>query len=315
MQKEGLGGLFNSRDGKVNILLFFSIILIFVLSIFFVNAVTITQQAPLTLNINASRTVNFTFTVVWSGGGEQISNCSIWTNLTGTWAQTVINGSNGTGGVIYNSSTSQSILNVTLDRDGNFSWSVACLNTSAEDSSGVYNFSTNRTLAVDSVAPAILLDTPFPTSLGGLLNITSNATSPFYVNISDNTTNAVWIILNTQATFGGFFGQYGTVAVANESVNRSMTFDRFVAAHNGRYNISIFDLLNFSSNFTSPGPHGVFFCANDTFGRRTCSEKVDFIIKGMISGDIERQFGTGGNGIQHATGGFRFNGLDIRYGN
>src|SRR3989344_3277605 len=176
MEKEGLGGLFNSRDGKVNILLFFSIILIFVLSIFFVNAVTITQQAPLTLNINASRTVNFTFTVVWSGGGEQISNCSIWTNLTGTWAQTVINGSNGTGGVIYNSSTSQSILNVTLDRDGNFSWSVACLNTSAEDSSGVYNFSTNRTLAVDSVAPAILLDTPFPTSLGGLLNITSNAT-------------------------------------------------------------------------------------------------------------------------------------------
>src|SRR3989338_57809 len=147
MQKEGHSGLFNFRDGKVNIFLLFSVVLIFVLSIAFVHGVTIAQSSPISLSINNTRAINFTFTVTWSGGGEQISNCSIWTNLTGTWAQTVINGSNGTGGVIYNSSTSQSILNVTLDRDGNFSWSVACLNTSAEDSSGVYNFSTNRTLA------------------------------------------------------------------------------------------------------------------------------------------------------------------------
>src|SRR3989338_4112708 len=267
MEKEGFSGLFNSRDGKVNILLLFSTVLIFVMMLWVVNAITITQQSPSAGAVNGSRTINFTFTALWDGAGADIvGNCSIWTNITRIWAEAAVNGTNGTtGGAIYNSSTTLSYINTTLSGDGNFTWAVRCSNNTA---TGDYNFSINRTLFVDSLAPTITLDT----TLGGVLsdateyNITSYATATFYINVSDNTTHTVSMILNSLA-----FTHSATAPTGVNDSNRTMTAGTVISAPDGRrqFYFNLSGILNFNSSFTSPGSHSVVFCANDTFNRIT----------------------------------------------
>ena len=102
MQKEDNWGLFYSRDGKVNIIMFVSVVLIFILSVFYAEAVKITQISPTDLSINGTRSINFTFTANWTGPGEIVTNCSIWTNITGTWAETKTNESGGLSSNISN---------------------------------------------------------------------------------------------------------------------------------------------------------------------------------------------------------------------
>ena len=65
MKKEDVSRLFNSRDGKVNLALLFSIVLIFVLTLVSVEAISIRQLAPgnLTYNGTANRNVTFYFNV------------------------------------------------------------------------------------------------------------------------------------------------------------------------------------------------------------------------------------------------------------
>jgi len=316
MKKEDYSGFFNSQDGKLNIMLLFSIVLIFVLSIIFVNALTITQQAPGTLTINGSRTINFTFTVLWQDPNQNAAgNCSIWTNITGTWAEAVRNGTNNTGGVIYNSSTTISTLNVTLDRDGNFSWAVGCQNSST--AVGELNFSLNRTLTVDTFAPALTLNTPN----GGVLadaseyNITSFETATFYVNVSDNTTHTVSMILNSVAFVTSLLAPTGV----NDS-NRTMTAGTVISPGTRQYYFNLSGIINFNSTFTSPGPHSVVFCANDSLGRTTCSNRSDFIIMGMNITQMENMF----SGMQQCgqvgqsacgAGAVSFGGLNITLGN
>ena len=321
MKKEGFGGLFNSQDGKVNLFLLVFMVLVFIFTLWNVEALTITINTPTNLTYNGSRNVNFTFTPVWHNDAEAYTNCTLFTNQSG-WAVARNFGNWSTGDTATDTQVLNNTLswvNFTFNGDGNFTYNIGCFLNNASNVlnfSGDVNGTGNTTFFIDSLPPTIRLDRPFPTNLGGLVNITSNATSAFYVNISDNSTHSVWFILNTQATFFGFFGHYGVTADTNETQNRSMTLDTAIATsspHVRRYNTSIFNLINFSSNFTGPGPHGVFFCVNDTLGRRTCSEKVDFIIKGMLGSDLERDFGRGD--MKHADHGFTFRGLDIRYGN
>ncbi|MBI2658909.1 hypothetical protein HYX05_02280 [Candidatus Woesearchaeota archaeon] len=304
---------FNSQEGKVNLALLFSIVLIFVLSLLFVNAVTITQQAPLTGVVNGTRTINFTFTVIWIGGGENTQgNCSIWTNITGVWAEAIKNGTNNTQGAVYNSSSTSSVLNLTFDSDGNFTWAVGCQNTSAP--AGALNFTTNRTLIIDTIAPALTLDSP----KGGVLadatsyNITSYETATLYVNVSDNTTVTVWMILNDNASIT----PQAPASGKNESVNRSMTAGTIYNPGQRQYYFNLSGIMNFNSSFTSPGPHSVFFCANDSIGRKTCTNRSDFIIMGMNITQMELIFTTmQQKSADGDTLGVAFGGLNITLGN
>ena len=77
MKKEETRSLFNSQDGKINVLLLFSILLIFAFMMLAVNAViTITLVAPVDGSINGSsaRQVNFSFTPIWNGDNDDSGN-------------------------------------------------------------------------------------------------------------------------------------------------------------------------------------------------------------------------------------------------
>ena len=133
MEKEGFSGLFNSRDGKVNILLLFSVVLIFVMMLWSVEAITVRLVSPNNYTINNTRTINFTFNVTWNGvTGADVGNCSIWINSTQNptaWQQVAVNNSQSnisnwtTGG-----SARTSYINYTFSSDGNYTWSVGCTN-------------------------------------------------------------------------------------------------------------------------------------------------------------------------------------------
>ncbi|MBI2650684.1 PGF-pre-PGF domain-containing protein [Candidatus Woesearchaeota archaeon] len=314
MKKEDYGISFNSQDGKVNIMLLFSIVLIFVFMLWTVEAVTISQVSPTNLSINGSRYINFTFTANWTGSGEVVTNCSIWTNVTSTWAESQQNTST-VGNIVNNTGAAGSLswINFTLSGDGNFSWTAACRNTT--DAASVYNFSqTNRTLLVDSLAPTLIFDTPKVGILADSTdNITSYATATFYVNVSDNSTRNVWMILNSVAFTHSTIAPTG----ANETTNRTLTFNGVISTPDMKqYRFNMSPILTFNSTFTSPGPHSVVFCANDSFTRITCTNRSDFIIKGMNVTQMEIMFST----MSQQTGagdplGPAFGGLNITFGN
>jgi len=320
MEKEDNRGFFNSQDGKVNIVLLFSIVLIFVIMVFSAEAITIKLISPGNLTYNGSRTINFTFNVTWTLDAEAATNCSVYINSSGSWVRVKINDSNADNGnpaddIVQNVTAGTSYMNYTIPTshgDGNFSWNVGCID---KPLAGALNFGQlNNTFFLDTQAPTLTLDTP-----RGILadttgyNITSYETATFYVNVSDNSTFNVWMILNSVAFVHSTIAPTGQ----NESANRSMTFSGVISTPDMRqYRFNVSPLLNFNSSFTSPGSHSVIFCANDSFARITCTNRSDFIIKGMNVTQMENIFTTmqqkdaNGNPI-----GLAFGGLNITLGN
>src|SRR3989338_6903083 len=327
MEKEGFSGLFNSRDGKVNILLLSSTVIVVLLSLLIVEAawdgIQLGVRTPSNLSFNGTNTVarniNFTFNMTWVGGadnGQNVSNCSLWINSTWppiAWSTVknvttvsspddgVFNASNVAGTLSY--------MNYTFSADGNYTFAIACYEHNATGAS--LNFSANRTFFLDTAVPTITLDT----TLGGVLadttqyNITSYETATFYVNVSDNTTHTVSMILNSLAFTHSTIAPTGV----NDS-NRTMTAGTVISAPDGRrqFYFNLSGILNFNSSFTSPGSHSVVFCANDTFNRITCTNRSDFIIKGMNITQMENIFGQMQQG---GAGGLSFGGLNITLGN
>src|SRR3989344_1193996 len=314
--------LFNFRDGKVNIALLFSTVLIFVVMLWSVEAVTIMLLSPGNYTFNNTRNINFTFNATWDATQDVgPANCSIWINSTQNptaWQQVAVNNSqsnvsNGTG-----AAGTVSWINYTFSSDGNYTWSVGCRNGTSD---GYYNFSVNgnKTFFIDSLPPAITLDT----TLGGVLadnsqyNITSYETAVFYINVSDNSTQRVWLILNSNATVVPIDG-FGLSNGINESVNRTLTGGTIISAPDGRqqFYFNLSGYFDFNSSFTSPGPHSAIFCANDTFNRITCTNRSDFIIMGVNITQMENMFTTmqqfdgAGNPLGNA-----FGGLNITLGN
>ena len=318
MIKKGSRRIFiQFRNARIDLrlLVLFSAVMIISMAVF-VSGLTITQTTPGNQTSNGSRSVNFTFTPVWDNAGDQgatsatSANCSIWTNITGTWGETQTNGtstgaSNGTSWRILNNSVSW--INTTFSADGYIMWSVRCYNTSASLTGSEVNFSLNRTLIIDSQAPVLFGVRPNNTfgagwAPGGVNTsgfYTSYADMEFRINISDNNTRAVWYTFNSLP--GG--------AGANESSNRTMSI---VEEANGiaMWNASFRNLVAFNSNFTGPGPHSVFFCANDSVGRISCSQPNDFVISGVNITQIEQEIA----GMPQIGGG-GFGGLNITYGN
>ncbi|MEK7225004.1 MAG: hypothetical protein AAB221_04905, partial [Bacteroidota bacterium] len=331
MQKKGAGRIFNSKDGKIGLALMISIVLIFVMMLIFVEAVTIKLVSPGNLTYNDSRNINFTFNATWSLETEVISNCSIWSNETAAWQQVAVNTSNTndadniTNGTGAGGQATLSYINYTYSSDGNYTWSVECLNKST----GTHIFpSANYTFFIDTVAPQIKFDTPKgvfrpggPTDDQTSHNITSYDVAVFYVNITDNSTKNVFAILNSFATFmilpDGTSPPAPAPRNANESVNRTMTRDTIVTLDKAMYRLNLTSLLNFSSNYTGPGPHSVYFCANDSLGRITCSNRTDYLVKGGNITQIKGEFSRGDmvNPDEGAGEDSGFTGMDIRYGN
>jgi len=115
----------------------------------------------------------------------------------------------------------------------------------------------------------------------------------------------VWAILND-------FHSAVPEGDTNSSDIKNMTLIETFGDGTNRYYLNMSGLINFSSNFTGPGPKGVYFCANDTFDRMTCSSKIDYFIKGLNVTDIERQFS---GEVAHPDAGFSFSGADMRFAN
>lgn len=163
MQKKGASGIFSSKDGEVNVVLFMVAFLLFLVMAVFVASVGVQYSAPGNLTINTSRNLNFTFTPTWNNSGEVIGNCSLWTNFSGTWSSFVeFNGSFES--TVVNSSANitngtTSWVNVTFAHDlGNFVWTVACRN--GTESAATLNFSAgNRTVGIDAAAPVVVQTT------------------------------------------------------------------------------------------------------------------------------------------------------------
>jgi len=326
MKKEGLTKIFNSQNGKVNIELFFAVILIFVLSVVFVEAVRINQISPIDLSKNNSRNINFTFTANWTSTGEVVTNCSIWTNLTGTWAEAKTNESGGLSSNISNFTAAGTIswINFTVPADGLFNWSVACNGTGAT-SSPLYNFSANRSLLVDATAPRLLAILPNATLKTGAVwstattgNFSAGWPITFRVNITDNNTDTVWYILNAstsnQPSWLGGPSNIGYLENSSAGVIRNITMNREIVSGGGdvlsSYAINV--SLNFTSSWRGPGVHSVVFCANDSTGNRQCIGSFDILISGINVTDMENSLTSFGLTVGSQTAAV---GVNITFGN
>ncbi len=313
MEKEGFADLFNSKDGKLNIMLLFSLFLIFILGAFFVDAVSIRLAAPTNYSLNASRKLNFSFYANWTDDSETVAgaNCSVWTNETGTWVQATTNSStsgNVTNATAPGSTTGLSYINYTVGKDGNISFAIGCGNKGGVGAG--YNF-TNFTLYVDNSTPVIETITPVGVFTdGGFLNITSYVGATIYVNITDNNTNYTYITMNS---FSSIISSGNT----NETVNRTMTLNSTLVNGKKVYYFNISSILDFASNFTGPGAHSVIFCASDVLGALSCSPQRDIVIMGGNVTQIEKAFSsiTFNDGPGNSGTLFSFPGMDFRYGN
>ena len=213
MGKEGVGGFLDSKEAKVGVLLLFSILLVFVLTLsmsaIFVSAVNVTIKSPgnYTLNASTSRNINITFNANWTLGDfdnpqehENVSNCTLYidsTDLKIAW-DSVLNLSVDTvnistkGGVVsefYNiSNASMSYMNFTFPADGNYTFGVGCLNATNSSNVAGYTFSGNFSVFVDASAPAFNFTSPLNLSF----NTSSTTTAKINFTVNDTGLGMNW---------------------------------------------------------------------------------------------------------------------------
>jgi len=174
------------KEGKTNIkfivsVLFFSLVLAFIV---FAVTVQVIKPGAGEINVTPQRNINFTFNSTWSGDGEIIANCTLYTNFTGIWTETFSNDS--ASGNIFNGSEDSggfnniSNINFTFGRDlGFFVWDVACYNGTGV--ANTFTFSgTNRSLTIDTLDPIVVQTA----DIFDLFN-TSSATPTITINITD----------------------------------------------------------------------------------------------------------------------------------
>ena len=130
------------------------------LMVWIVYAVSVSSIAPADANINTSRNINFTFNATWISPGETIGNCSLWTNISGSWVMALeTDGSTGaqyTESSNISNSSAKSYINYTFTGDINgIAWSIGCYNDST--ASGVRTFTSNRTLTIDTQSPNVTI--------------------------------------------------------------------------------------------------------------------------------------------------------------
>ncbi len=213
------------KEGKANIkfivsVLFFLMVMGF-LAVAIVEFNDAVVRAPANNYINISRNINFTFNASWTGiATESIGNCSLWTNFTGTWAETQVNDSKS--GNIMNGTIGMSNINYTFPHDiGLMEWAIACRNSSSGD---ILNLTSSAkwTLAIDTDAPII-------------------TASPTFYNILNTTDQALTITVNITDVNGT--GVNLTVNNSQNGDNMNLNFSLYNYAASGgsllkKYNIS-----------------------------------------------------------------------------
>jgi hypothetical protein len=172
-----------------------------------VAGVDIVLKSPINYSIENTTGVPFTYTINYTN--INISNCSIYTNMTSSWA---INKSN-TSAIFNNSDNTFSTINFT---NGDFLWNVYCCATNGT----CYNGANNYTLSVDTIFPSI--NTTF---INNSVYYMNNLTS--YVNFSDDLALFSWNISID-----------GVVVLSNISVGsktQNIYFSRNVSNLSGGY--------------------------------------------------------------------------------
>ncbi len=276
MKKEGFSAIVNSKDAKVNTALFLCIALIFLMTVFYTQAMSIKLLAPLnnTYNNSIGRNVNFTFNVTWDRASENQSNCTLYINTTS--AISGFNGNNGwvgaanrTNGTGINANTdgiinnSISYINYTFSTNGNFTWNIGCLNSSNGTQVDLFFNSTNLTFFLDSSAPQFNFTVPDQT-VNSSLNTSSSTevlSIQFKVNDSGQGLN---MTINNSINLSIFYG--GAQVRIFTYINRSDTTNLSCSATNGDISTAATTCNATYRSFTSNGTYLLNISAMDALG-------------------------------------------------
>jgi len=134
------------EGGIIGIIVVLAIIIMFFAFLHFQRSnLTISLNSPTDRPTTNNLTVDFQFTV----SGDEIVNCSLWTNETGSWSKT---GGNQTA----ISNTTTNTITYTFSSDGSYLWNIQCWN-----SSGDYDFAdSNWTVTIDTATPNLTFQQP-----------------------------------------------------------------------------------------------------------------------------------------------------------
>jgi len=195
-----------TKEGKINFKFISSGLFFTILMVFLVFAVefddTFRRPGDSEINTTSGRNINFTFNATWDFDGETVGNCSLWTNISGTWeSMAEFNGSAGNVSGAYNESsniTNSSIswINYTFSQDiSSMEWSIACRNGTTDSATANLTFESNRTLAIDTTAPTVVETAEIFSGFN-----TSSVTPTITINITDINGSG----LNLSATNGNY---------------------------------------------------------------------------------------------------------------
>jgi hypothetical protein len=107
-----------------------------------VGETVVTLNSP--LDTNRSTNQNNTFNFSFDSQGYNVTNCTLFTNQSGSWTASQDNQSGLLNGTVYSN-----YISYNFTKDGDFLWGVVC--TDAAHSSTFYSL--NRTLTIDSTPP------------------------------------------------------------------------------------------------------------------------------------------------------------------
>ncbi len=236
------------REGKLNLRLFLFMIL-FVVIVFGYVVLGEIQDIDLISPQTYTNTSNQT-TIFYCNSTGNYSNISLWANDTGTWMEKGVNNTITINGTITGFNISGMPNNVS------FIWNCKAQNSTVASVGKNYNFSkANFTVYVDAAVPSIVPVTPDRSMVNGGYNFTDfpikvevNVTDERFVGV-----HSVWGYIAERSS-----APYGTNVSLGLFQNKSITWTT---------NITVTIL----SNTTNPGPHAIWFCANDTAGNVACN--------------------------------------------
>jgi hypothetical protein len=194
---------------------------------FHVGETTITLNSP--ADLNKSTLQNNTFNFSFNSQGYNVTNCTLFTNQSGSWTASQDNQS-----VLLNGTSYGNYISYNFSKDGDFLWGVVCTDTA--HSSTFY--SANRTLSIDSTAPHDFSFVSPTESDGAIINY-----SWVYVNasVNDSHLDSCWVNFSN-----------GTSSNYSLSVGASSSFVHYTYA-------------NFTSQPTGVNITYIVYC-NDSFG-------------------------------------------------
>ncbi|MBI2559263.1 PGF-pre-PGF domain-containing protein [Candidatus Woesearchaeota archaeon] len=281
MKKGDFSAILNSQNGKVNLALLISVVLIFVLSIFYVEAMTVRLFSPGNFTFNTSavgKNVSIAFAANWSGGdlntAENVSNCSLYLtsspyglSVDGA-ARNVSRDAMGAGNLLQNFTSDGTILNLsyinfTFPGEGNFTFGISCLNYTNSSLPTNVTFSANFSFFLDAAPPSFNFSSPDKTK-NSTMNLSSTQIVPIRFTLNDSgyglnmsRNNSI----NLSIIFGG--AQFRFFAYVNNTGSDS---NLSCTGVNSREASTATVTCNASFNFLSNGTYILNISAADALG-------------------------------------------------